>query len=128
MVMFYALVRKLNHEFEDAHIDQMAERASEFEPGRTLNLDFLIHGNDKLKEAAAEYVRQMPGAIQEGLRSVIYHALKATPPRSVIFAWAPAYDYELNVWDAPCGITVLYKSRYPADERPTAAEVQASSA
>jgi|SwirhisoilCB3_FD_contig_31_10852053_length_447_multi_3_in_0_out_0_1 hypothetical protein len=127
MVMFYALVRKLNHEFEDEHIDDMAARASEFEPGRTLNLNFLIH-DDKLKNAAVEYVRDMPGAIREGIRAVIYQALTATPPRSIVFAWAPAYDYELNVWDAPCGITLFYKSRYPADARPTAGELHASSA
>jgi len=127
MVMFYALVRRLNHEFEDDHIENMAARASEFEPGRTLNLNFLIH-DDKLKNAAVEYARDMPGAIQEGIRAVIYQALTATPPRSIIFAWAPAYDYELNVWDAPCGITLFYKSRYPADARPTAGELQASSA
>jgi hypothetical protein len=36
----------------------------------------------------------------------------------VTFAWAPAYDWEITVWDAPCGVTVLIKSRYPADGVP----------
>jgi hypothetical protein len=39
-------------------------------------------------------------------------------------SWAPGYDYELSVWQAPDtrtsrgGITVLIKSRYPDDKHP----------
>ena len=63
-------------------------------------------------------------AIIIGLRSIIHHALSTTPPTQVTFAWAPGYDFEMTVWQAPDtkttkgGITVLVKSRYPADTHP----------
>ena len=70
------------------------------------------------------YFAHMPGAIHESLRSVIHHALSTNPPTQITFAWAPAYDWELTVWQAPDtrhtkgGITLLIKSRYPDDKHP----------
>jgi hypothetical protein len=64
--------------------------------------------------------------MREALRAIIYQALGTTPPTQITFSWAPAYDYELTIWDAPNtrrtrgGITVLLKSRYPDDKHPLA--------
>ena len=51
-------------------------------------------------------------------RGVIYHALSSRPAKPIVFSWAPAYDHELTIWETTCGISVLYKSRYPADSAP----------
>jgi hypothetical protein len=54
--------------------------------------------------------------------SVIRSAVARSMP--ITFAWAPGYDYELSVWDVADtadtagGITVLLRSRYPADPHP----------
>ena len=60
----------------------------------------------------------MPGSMRESVRSVIYHALTSKPAKPIVFSWAPAYDHELTIWETTCGISVLYKSRYPADGAP----------
>ena len=69
-----------------------------------------------------------PGGISEALRATIHYALGTTPPTLITFAWAPSYDYEIDIWQAPDtettkgGITVLFKSRYPDDVHPIAAK------
>jgi hypothetical protein len=75
-------------------------------------------------DAWARFLDTMPIAIQETIRAVGYAALSAEPPIEVTFAWAPAYDFEVTVWQAPDtrttkgGITVLIRSRYPDDRHP----------
>ena len=69
----------------------------------------------------------IPPSIQESLRGAIFLALSSDPPLLINWAWAPAYDYELNVWHivepapAPSGITLLLRTRYPDDPRPAQA-------
>jgi hypothetical protein len=78
----------------------------------------------ELLMAWASFLETMPVAIQETIRAVAYAALSAVPPVEVTFAWAPSYDFEVTVWQAPDtkatkgGITVLIRSRYPDDRHP----------
>ncbi len=78
-----------------------------------------------------EALLAFPLALREGLRGVVYSAVTRTPRAPMTFAWAPGYDYEMTVWDAPGAagsrgaITVFLRSRYPADRHPT---TQSSSA
>jgi hypothetical protein len=66
----------------------------------------------------------LPPAIMEAGRAVIYRNLQREVPFGMTFAWAPAYDNEITVWESPPTnispgwITVLIKGRYPADEHP----------
>lgn len=120
MVFFYGLLRRLNRHFDDDHVADFARhRAQYFAPGEILDLGFLVNDEKDppgLRDLLATYVRTIPPTIRDGLRGVIYSALTADPPRSIVFALAPAYDFELTIWDMVCGITVLYRGRLPGDD------------
>jgi hypothetical protein len=117
MAPHYKILRRLNRHFDDEGVVDLAARAEDFAPGQMLNLGFLVRDDDgpAFRDALATYVDSIPPTIRDGLRGVMYLALTATPPRTVVFALAPAYDFELTIWDMACGITVLYRGRYPGD-------------
>jgi hypothetical protein len=121
MVAHYKILRKLNRHFDDEGVVHLVRRAEDFAPGKMLNLGFLAHDDPELRESIAAYVETIPPTIRDGLRGVMYLALTATPPRTIVFALAPAYDFELTIWDMTCGITVLYRGRYPGDDPSPAA-------
>jgi len=125
MPMFQALIAELNHHFRPDRIADMVHMKDQFAPGKPLNLDFVAANNAPLQRLWARHLKSMPPTIQDTIRGVIHQALSAHPPRLVTFAWAPAYDHELTLWDAPCGITVLIKGRYPADVEPNRGDPKA---
>ena len=118
MPMFQALVSSLNTSFHPDQVAKLAARKDDFAPGKALDLSFAAPAGSALQKVWVRYIKSMPPVIQETLRGAIHQALSASPPRLVTFAWAPAYDFEITLWDAPCGITVLIRSRYPADAEP----------
>jgi hypothetical protein len=75
----------------------------------------------------ARILQQQPATIIEAQRAVVHRNLQREEPYGMTFAWAPAYDYEVNVWESPPTdatpgwITVLIKSRYPRDPHPITA-------
>jgi hypothetical protein len=125
MPMFQALVANMNTSFHPENVSKLAAQVSTFAPGKPLDLSFAAEPDSALQKLWNRWVKTMPPAIQETLRGVIHTALSASPPRLVTFAWAPAYDFEVTVWDAPCGITVLIKGRYPADPEPNRGDPKA---
>ena len=114
----------LNTAFSRENIPRLVEQREAFRPGQTLGAGIVVQQKTALHGDWVKYLHQMPGSIQETVRSVIYHSLSTSPPTQIIFAWAPGYDYELTLWQAPDtkmtkgGITVLLKSRYPDDKHP----------
>lgn len=118
MPMFQALVADLNHHFRADQVGNLVRMKDQFAPGKPLNLDFVGEKGSPLQRLWSKHLKTLPPTIQDTIRGVIHQALSVSPPRLVTFAWAPAYDFELTLWDAPCGITVLIKSRYPADAEP----------
>lgn len=100
--------------------DQIAQVAADaYAPGKPLGPpETAIPKDSPLYQLWLEYVRQVPQSIQEAMRAIIYQALSSKPPTTITFAWAPAYDYELTVWQTPDttrtkgGITILLKSPY----------------
>jgi hypothetical protein len=80
--------------------------------------------NPALYEALKAHLAKTPGGIAEALRATIHYALGTTPPTLITFAWAPSYDFEIDIWQAPDtattkgGITILFKSRYPDHAHP----------
>ena len=92
-----------------------------FAPGREFTEAADALGVTRM-EGVGGYIEKMPPSIIESLRAAIYSGL--TRNMAVTVSWAPAYDYEVNVWEAPGtdetagGITVLLKSRYPKDAHP----------
>ncbi|HSZ50984.1 MAG TPA: hypothetical protein VK801_05395 [Caulobacteraceae bacterium] len=126
MPIMQTLLGELNNVFRQSRINELAGRAEDFAPGKPLHAALTTQGSP-LHGHAVNVLQGMPGSIHEVIRSTIYYALKTQPPTLVSFAWAPGYDYEVTVWQAPDtaqtrgGITVLVKSRYPSDAHPLAA-------
>jgi hypothetical protein len=117
----------LNSSFGQEKIDTTVAQRERFAPGQPLHEALADHGAEPgtvLHRALREHLRGLPPAVSETMRATIHHALGTTPPTHVTFAWAPAYDHEVTVWQAPDtsetrgGITLLIKSRYPADKHP----------
>ena len=123
MPVMQTLLNDLNHKFGKDQIHTTATHKDKYAPGQQVT-GALIAGGTPLESVFKGYLGHMPGAIHETLRSVIHHALSTSPPTQITFAWAPAYDWEVTVWQAPDthhtkgGITLLIKSRYPDDKHP----------
>ena len=125
MPIMQTMLCELNCKFSKDQIGATAAKRAMYAPGKKIT-GALIAAGTPLERAFRTYFSHVPGAIQETLRSVIYHALSTDPPTQITFAWAPSYDYEVTVWQAPDtaqtkgGITLLLKSRYPDDKHPLA--------
>ncbi len=111
----------LNARFAPGRIEELLGQLERFAPGKPLDAGLLFEEGTPLFRMGRAYLAEMPKAIQESINAVIRSALETTPPTNVTFAWAPAYDWELTVWSAACGITVLIKSRYADDKERDAA-------
>jgi hypothetical protein len=115
----------LNVAFSRENIEKIAPMREAFAPGKPLAAGVVITPGTRLHQLWVEYVAKLPMSFQEAFRAVVYHALSTEPPTPIVFAWAPAYDYEFNMWFAPDtpptkgGLTILLKSRYPSDEHPS---------
>ena len=127
MPMYQTLLSRLNAEFSEDRIDRFQkEKADRFAPGRRIEADLMCEPGTPLHRAFEAYLTTMPGAVHEALRATIAQALSTSPPTPIAFAWAPGYDFEITVWQAPDsrltkgGITVLLKTRYPDDAHPLA--------
>jgi hypothetical protein len=124
MPAMQTILADLNHAFGKHRIEEMAKHRERFAPGRPLGTGLVVQKGTPLYDAWQQYLHELPGSFHETLRSVVYYALSTSPPTHVTFAWAPGYDYELTLWQAPDtrqtrgGITVLVKSRYPGDKHP----------
>jgi hypothetical protein len=118
----------LNTAFAKENIPKLVAQREAFCPGQTLGAGVVVNTKMALHGDWVKYLHRIPGSIQETIRSVIYYSLGTTPPTQITFAWAPGYDYEVTIWQAPDtrtsrgGITVLVKSRYPDDAHPLQGE------
>lgn len=72
----------------------------------------------------AEILLAMPPTIIEAQRAAVHANLQREAPYGMTFAWVPAYDHEVSVWESPPSttspgwITVLIRGRYPGDAHP----------
>jgi hypothetical protein len=114
----------LNSAFARENLPKLAEKREAFAHGKPLAAGIVVNETMALQPHWKKYLNEIPPAMQEALRAIIYQALSTSPPTHITFAWAPGYDFELSVWQAPDtktskgGITVLLKSRYPDDKHP----------
>jgi hypothetical protein len=73
----------------------------------------------ELKNLLAAYISAMPRSHQVALRSIIHYALSSKPQVLLNFSWAPAYDFEMTIWEMVepepfhSGITIALRGRYP---------------
>jgi hypothetical protein len=129
MPMMQTTLGGLNAAFSATGLPATVANRANFAPGQPVHEALAAHGAEPgspLHRALRNHLASLPGAISETLRATVHHALSTEPPTHVTFAWAPGYDHEITVWQAPDtkdtkgGITVLVKSRYPSDKHPLA--------
>ena len=126
MPMLQFMLGRLNRRFSGQELLETRGRREMWAPGRSLSqiAREARTASPDLLDSWATFLDTMPVAIQETIRAVAYAALSADPPVEVTFAWAPGYDFEVTVWQAPDtkttkgGITLLVRSRYPDDRHP----------
>lgn len=130
MPKFQTMLVELNAAFRESEVPKLAAQSAIFAHGAPVAdaLAGLVATPGTVEHRSFKnYLAQLPGSVSEALRATIHHALSTSPPTLITFAWAPSYDYEITCWQAPDtqetrgGITVLIKSRYPADRHPLAA-------
>jgi hypothetical protein len=115
---------ELNRAFGREDIKTLVANRDAFAPGKPFAAGVVIKEGTPLHKAWTDYLNMMPKSMQVAQQAVIYYALGTRPPTLITFAWAPSYDWELTIWQAPDtdatpgGITILLKSRYPGDEHP----------
>ncbi len=102
------------------------------EPNRDY-ADLFVEGNtfaDAMREvgvsdAEHEFISSIPEGIAESIRAVIRSNLTRDVPLSISLIWAPAYDFGVEIWEAPGtkvspgGISILLRTRYPLDGHPS---------
>ena len=128
MPRFQALVSELNSAFSQNQIAQTARLRDEFAPDKPLDVALarLVAQPDTVEYRAFKtFVGKIPHGLQKVISATLLHSL-TEPYTLVTCAWAPGYDYEVDLWQAPDtpetrgGITILFKSRYPDDRHPIA--------
>jgi hypothetical protein len=128
MPAFQTVLSRFNEAFAPHRIDELAATRDRFGMGAGLDyaVDLATENTSPMNRMLKSYLGKLPPAIREAIRAVIMQALEMSPPTQITFAWAPGYDYEMQVWQAPDtkdtrgGITVLLRSRYPDDRHPLA--------
>jgi hypothetical protein len=109
----------------------MAERANELFNRENISKVRLAGFKEKSLGAVAEalgvarnkierdYLDSWPQSIQAALVVVLQSAVERKPPVPVTIAWAPGYDFEIDVWESKSvkksigAITILLRSPYP---------------
>jgi hypothetical protein len=125
MPMLAGCLGSLNAAFQQSKVADNVHHAEAFAEGRPVH--------EALAGVAAEpgsvehrlfrgYLAKMPSALQESVRSAVRTALTSSPPLMVTFAWMAAYDWHVDLWQGPCQVTVMIRSRYPDDTLPSASD------
>lgn len=113
---------ELNCAFGGKNPTVSAANFKAFSPGQELGPALVSVMNSKHEELNGllqAYVAMMPRGFQESLRAIVYYALSSEPRVLLNFSWAPAYDFEMTIWEMPepapahTGMTILLKGRYP---------------
>lgn len=117
MPMLRALVAELNCQFHPDRIGELAKHAGSFAPGKPLDASLITRRGTVEHRVFQAYLDNLPGSFKAMLSGVLHYALSAKTPIPIIFSWTPAYDFEIDLWEAGCGITVQLKGRYPGDRK-----------
>lgn len=116
-------VSLLNAGFGPDRIGQIGHEAFSWDSGLTLSEGFLESGIE-LDAETIEFVEGWPSGLLASVKALIFENLQREGTVPITFAWAPAYDYEVSLWDvrdtssSHGGVTVLFRSRYPDDPHP----------
>ena len=119
MPMHYAKVQELNHKVSLGQIQGLQKDVESFAPGKLFPVELLFADEDPVAlRALRMFFSRVPVALQEALNAIIRSALTRDKTPALVFNWAPAYTYELVVWEADCGISVTLKTPFAQDHRP----------
>jgi hypothetical protein len=119
MPMSRGSIQRLNAAFLEDRVDHLVQESQNFAPGKSLPTalaSIMEKPGTALYRGIRSYLAKMPVNIQETLRDNIYRCLKTQPPMLITFAWVAAYEFELTLWNPPCGLTVLLKGPYENDK------------
>ncbi len=125
MPFFQLMLGRLNRVFDWPGVNDISPEI--FDPGTSL-VTLALENEVALTDREAAVMQAIPRGMQEALRAIIRDNLEREVSLAMTFAWAPGYDYELQIWEAPGddgskgGITVLLRTRYPSDPHPTEPE------
>jgi hypothetical protein len=126
MPVFHEITGRLNDRFRHGEISEV-DIAPFLGDDSLADIAFgmdIVGDPDSVSYAILDAI---PQGMQAALRALIVHNLSRAPADrwEMTFAWAPGYDYEVNLWEAPstvvsrAGITVMLRTRYPADAHPS---------
>jgi hypothetical protein len=119
---FQLMLGRINQLFDWPAINEIQQEV--FDPGASL-VELALENEIANNSREAAVLQAIPRGMQEALRALIRDNLSRDVRLAMTFAWAPGYDYELQLWEAPGddgsrgGITVLVRTRYPSDAHPT---------
>jgi hypothetical protein len=99
--MLDGLARRVNEQFLPANINDMAENAAAFAPGRSLRFDLIYPAGSAQHEAATAYFRVMPGSVKDAIRNAFYYALTQSPPVGLTLVWTTAAQFAASVAQYP---------------------------
>ncbi len=102
------------------------DSAGAFDPCNGLKLPDALRRmtHVELPGFVVDFIETWPTALQAAVQAVIWENFTRDARVPITFAWTPAYDYSITVYDvvdtdvSQGGITVLFTSRYPTDEHP----------
>jgi hypothetical protein len=116
-VMFPKLVVAVQDDETIAQVREMLEGGASL-PEIIDALDLVEHDGQR------EFIESTPASMQAAILAVVRENLGRDEPKQMMFTWAPAYDWEMNLWESTAsnvsagGITVQMRSRYPGDPHP----------
>ncbi|MFN3590791.1 MAG: hypothetical protein ACK4TG_01220 [Thermaurantiacus sp.] len=126
MPAFQTLVEHLNKAFSRDGLQNTRKMRDAFAPGTGLDGFYAVMRDapEELVDHVRDFLRGAPPVMVEATRAAIHAALSGEHPTPVTLLWAPGYDFEMHLWQAPDtgmtrgGVSILFKSRYPSDRHP----------
>ncbi len=122
MPFYESFFRRLNPIFSDDGIANLSPDDVDIDARDGLRQIATAAGIETPAGAEA-FFDSVPPAIGASLRAAARAAIQQGKP--VTFSWAPAYDFEIHVWESqsiagsPGGVTIQLRSRYPGDAHPS---------
>ena len=125
MPRMHMIVHKANWFFDPERIDEFPMEVFDElgDDGTFADAVRILEMTESPGELA--YIDRWPKGQIAAVSAAIRSCLFRTPKMPITFAWAPAYDYEITIWESagvegsPRGeMTIMFRSRYPGDENP----------
>jgi hypothetical protein len=89
--------------------------------GGTGPIDQFLLESEISSPEEVEWLMGWPEGLREVMRATIRSCVNREPRVPLTVAWAPSYDYQVEVWetaDTPPAMTMMLRSRYPVDSTP----------